>query len=228
MTIHTTLYTVLGVAIDATQDEIKRAYRSMAQRIHPDKGGDKEHFQAIQEAYEVLSDPERRARYDQDGTYRRENRPSEQDKINSVAQNGLMQVLSNIIDGTQYVEYSDIFAALVEEAKKLCAQIEGERDGLRQRLEKHEKAMGRIKAKDGHENVAALLMQTVIGTIKDEIAKAEFAVKVGNRMLEIIDQHTYESDDMPEEIVNEQRQKEAAALQEMVRNAFGHRFGGLG
>lgn len=57
-------YATLGVAKTATPDEIKRAYRKLASQHHPDKGGDTARFQAIQAAYEVLSDDAKRAAYD--------------------------------------------------------------------------------------------------------------------------------------------------------------------
>ncbi len=61
------LYEVLGVARDATEDDIKRAYRKRARSSHPDAGGDEDEFKSITHAYEVLSDRERRARYDRFG-----------------------------------------------------------------------------------------------------------------------------------------------------------------
>jgi molecular chaperone DnaJ len=64
-------YDILGVAKDASGDEIKRAYRSLARKHHPDVSHDKseaEHrFKEINEAYEVLSDPNKRAQYDRFG-----------------------------------------------------------------------------------------------------------------------------------------------------------------
>ncbi len=64
-------YAILGVPRDATQEEIKRAYRKLALKYHPDRNpGNKEaeeKFKEISEAYEVLSDPEKRAIYDSYG-----------------------------------------------------------------------------------------------------------------------------------------------------------------
>lgn len=57
-------YNILGVAKNASQDEIKKAYRKLASKHHPDKGGDTKKFQDLQTAYAVLSDPQKRAEYD--------------------------------------------------------------------------------------------------------------------------------------------------------------------
>lgn len=57
-------YNTLGVAKNSTPDEIKKAYRRMAAIHHPDKGGDTAEFQKIQQAYETLSDPQKKQEYD--------------------------------------------------------------------------------------------------------------------------------------------------------------------
>lgn len=60
-------YEILGLTKGATADEIKKAYRKLALEHHPDKGGDTTLFQEIAEAYSILSDPDKRAKYDQFG-----------------------------------------------------------------------------------------------------------------------------------------------------------------
>ena len=63
-------YEILGVSRNASQDEIKKAYRRLAKKYHPDvskDGGSEEKFKQVAEAYEVLSDPDKRAQYDRFG-----------------------------------------------------------------------------------------------------------------------------------------------------------------
>ena len=62
------LYNILGVSPTASGDDIKKAYRSLAMRFHPDRNthlGAENRFNAIKMAYELLSDPKKRAEYNQ-------------------------------------------------------------------------------------------------------------------------------------------------------------------
>lgn len=82
-------YNVLGVPRSASQDEIKKAYRSLARRWHPDKNqGDEDaaqRFRDITEAYRTLSDLEKRKRYDRLGPlYREDGRPPRPEDVNEV------------------------------------------------------------------------------------------------------------------------------------------------
>src|SRR5687768_18230819 len=65
------LYTVLGVGRDASDDDVKKAYRKLAMQYHPDRNGGakeaEEKFKEITEAYDVLRDPQKRAAFDRYG-----------------------------------------------------------------------------------------------------------------------------------------------------------------
>ena len=57
-------YQILGVNENASQDEIKKAYKKLAMKNHPDRGGDTKKFQEISQAHDTLSDPQKRQQYD--------------------------------------------------------------------------------------------------------------------------------------------------------------------
>lgn len=61
-------YGLLGVSKGSSEDEVKKAYRKLAMKHHPDKGGDPEQFKKIQGAYDILSDPQKKQNLDAFGT----------------------------------------------------------------------------------------------------------------------------------------------------------------
>jgi curved DNA-binding protein len=60
-------YTILGVSKNASDEEIKRAFKKLAMKHHPDRGGDEQQFKQINEAYAILSNPERKQQHDNPG-----------------------------------------------------------------------------------------------------------------------------------------------------------------
>lgn len=61
-------YKILDLPTSASNDEIRKKYKSLAQLHHPDRGGDEELFKLVKQAYEILSDPDRRKQYDETGS----------------------------------------------------------------------------------------------------------------------------------------------------------------
>ena len=62
------LYKTLGVNRNASESEIKKAYKKQAMKHHPDKGGDSAQFQKLNEAYDTLKDPQKKSYYDRFGS----------------------------------------------------------------------------------------------------------------------------------------------------------------
>jgi curved DNA-binding protein len=104
-------YKIMGVARDSTQDEIKRSYRKLARKYHPDvsKEADAEaRFKELGEAYEVLKDAEKRAAYDQLGA----NYKGGQDFRPPPDWNAGFEFSGGGSDGGGSAEFSDFFASL--------------------------------------------------------------------------------------------------------------------
>ncbi|MGA8149082.1 MAG: DnaJ C-terminal domain-containing protein [Gallionellaceae bacterium] len=104
-------YKIIGVARDATQDEIKRSYRKLARRYHPDvsKEADAEaRFKELGEAYEVLKDTEKRAAYDQLGA----NWKGGQEFRPPPDWNAGFEFSGGGFPGGDAADYSDFFASL--------------------------------------------------------------------------------------------------------------------
>ncbi len=114
-------YNILGVSRTASADEIKSAYRKLAMQYHPDRNpGDKnaeDHFKEINEAYQVLSDPQKRARYDQLGAsysqWQQNGQPGNFDWSQWTSQQqGGQTVYTNMDDIFGEGGFSDFFSAI--------------------------------------------------------------------------------------------------------------------
>lgn len=80
-------YSILGLSINATENDIKVAYREMSKRYHPDRNPNvdvKERMQDINEAYAILKDPSKRAKYDEEYKKHYDYRESKNNKRNDV------------------------------------------------------------------------------------------------------------------------------------------------
>ena len=108
-------YKIMGVARDASQDEIKRAYRKLARKYHPDVSKEPQaeaRFKELGEAYEVLKDPEKRAAYDQLGA----NWKANQEFRPPPGWNAGFEFSERDFPGGDASQYSDFFESLFGQA----------------------------------------------------------------------------------------------------------------
>lgn len=180
----TDLYQLLGVRKNASPKTLQKAFRKRAMEHHPDRGGDPQKFQEVQRAYQVLSDPARRARYDATGQVDERAPDNRQAAEMGLLAAILRSALAAVLKASQRVEAHDL-VALVRQG------LANRRQELRQRQTELEKlrasyrtAAGRCSAREGESLLAqlaeaqAVQIDTALTRIGAEQALADRAEKL--------------------------------------------------
>lgn len=189
------LYELLGVQRDATADEIHAAFRKLSKLHHPDKGGDPEEFRLMKLADEVLTDPERRARYDTTGDTGDNGSP---DQIKADALATLAQVLGMAIEAPvpMFGGEPDIVKTMrdILLAKKL--EIVSDKSRFGSKVVKLQKIKNKITVKSGENHLAAVL-QSQIEHLNNNITQAERAIEIAKVALKDLERYMFEVDKAP-------------------------------
>jgi len=188
-------YTILEVSPQASEDEIKKKFRILAQRYHPDRAdGDEEKFKQINLAYSVLSDPVRRKQFDTTGKY--DMNPNLRDE----AMNNLARIINIFME--------QIDPELGNLVISMKMDVEREKSYLREQISiciasinKLEKFLIKIKRKKEGENILKGFIATQIKQREDNIKNHNRVLEVCDKMLEILDDYQYGEGDF-EMLVN--------------------------
>lgn len=180
-------YEVLGVEKTATAAQIKSAYRRISGKVHPDKGGSAEAFRIVKEAYDVLSDPARRERYDATGRTRPS--PVTPEKLSQVIRHIMKQVVSAI-------DADDPTRADIR--KKMIATVKRERGSIKDklfmaqcRLERATRLAERFETEEDFDPVGEALVEEILG-IKQEVAMHEDALEMSEELERVLRAYTYD------------------------------------
>ena len=207
-------YAVLGVAREATVSEIKKAYRRKAKTAHPDHGGSAEKMAKLSTAVAVLSDPERREKYDRTG----ETDSRSAEGIIAVALQEIANLLNQFIENDMANEaYSDLPKMLADSMRQMAAKFKGDADKLRRKQLKAINIRSRLSvSKAGKENMLDAILSAQINQMSIMISKNEEKVKIAETVLAIIADHEYRKDEdsVPRSI-------DGLTLAQMMRAAMG-------
>lgn len=167
-------YATLGVATDASVDDIKRAYRRAARHAHPDRGGSHERMQALNEAKDVLTDPARRARYDagEDGLAT----PEEEE-----ARAFIRKLFAEAVDINKQDPVEGVREALDYGRTSSITNAAM----LRRSISRLESQRNRVKAKT-ERNVYLEVIESRIASAKADIAALERTERTASMALEIL------------------------------------------
>lgn len=184
------LYEDLGVARDAPKAEIKKAYKSLALKLHPDKdGGDKDKFAKIEKAKRTLLNDEKREQYDRTGST--ESAPSIEDEAN--------QVISQCF--TVIIQSGNFKKDLIGRAKSdlISAKLEGHAALGKQEntLAELEKQSDRVASTDELNLFQGIITQKIEAT-QATIDNILGQLKVIDKAIEIIDQYKDTRPEVPD------------------------------
>ena len=158
-----THYETLGIGPNATPAEIKAAYRKASSAVHPDKGGSTERMQAVNRANDVLSDPDRRAQYDQTG----------QDQPATSIEHAAREVLVEAF--RQALENLDAGQDIVNHVRDMLRDVLGDVAQRKKKAERTRAKLGkqrdRVRVKDGADNL-------VHGLIDHQVQQCDAQVDV--------------------------------------------------
>lgn len=177
-------YNVLGVKSDADIDAIKASFRRLASKHHPDReGGDTEKFKEVQKAYEVLSDPEKRAQYDQYG-----HKPNPHETTDRI----ITEVLVNLIESDRFdVRYQDMVSAIRSHFVNQMSNIRQAMKESRKASKKYRVTSKRMKA------VNKILFDTLYAKRRQNLINTRAMreqYQMGTRAIERLKDYKYETE----------------------------------
>jgi len=185
------LYSILGVEKDATEAQIKKAYRKLAMDKHPDKNPDSPRatfeFQELNEAYEVLIDPERRRKYEETGS-------TDNKAFDFLFNQFVSQHVNEMMSRDEsLLESTDMMKEIIRDTNnKIDAMKQFIADVKKDRA-KAVKLKKRI-TKKGDDNVFATMIQNHINEHDKLIAGNEQQIKDYSIILEMLSDYNYRVD----------------------------------
>ena len=181
---YTNLYDILGVSKDATFEEIKAKYKSLAQQHHPDKGGDPEVFKRIKNAYEILSDPTNRKRYDTTGQFETKS------SIRDSALEQLSRIFFNLIPNIN-PETDDPILIMKNESRQEKENINNHINGCNNRMDKLKKIINKIKRKNDGENLLKMFAENQLKAHENELQNYIHQIQIVDAVVKILEEYQY-------------------------------------
>jgi len=181
-------YDVLGVPRDTTPEQIRKAYKRKAHEHHPDKGGDHNEFVLIQHAYEILSDPNKRAVYDQTG------RDGSASSKEEAARTEFMSLLRSVVDDDTVPDHVNILVIVREVIKDGIRRHVAQGIASRRKSARLKKVLRRFKNIIQEDPAYQMVYGMRRSAIADRI-RAKRSVMLLKAVLEIANGYEYEAEE---------------------------------
>ena len=193
------LYDLLGLRKGAKRDEIDKAYRDKAKRHHPDVGGDTAQFQAIAEAYMVLSDPRKRERYD-----RGEN-PNKREPEEPGALEAIQAFLAVAKQAAGSFSRIDMIHKAIVNVSVEVQEIQEQIKVLGKGIKNVKQIQKRLVHKDSENSLLYKVMESEGFNLARNIEQAKDAMATKRAALKILKEYTYKVDPQEREDDKEKR-----------------------
>jgi curved DNA-binding protein CbpA len=175
-------YEILGIDSDASEADIKKAYRSKSSEAHPDQGGDPERMQLVNLANDLLSNAERRARYDQTGE------TVERPPLDLEAQGALMQLFNELIEKTP--EHAELVSAARQATQQHLQQLDIEASALGKQHKSLTKRLTKVVKKGGAGlNAFEAVVNDKISKVMNTLERNERRRAVAKRVMGMLDEY---------------------------------------
>jgi len=206
------LYKTLNIDPNATKEQIKKAYRNLAHKWHPDKeNGDKDKFTDISKAYAVLIDDTARNRYDETGQ-------TDKIDIKKEAQKIILGIFGQIIDSNsiETLQRMDIILYMRKSINENIVNVKQSIKKIYKSEKKLSKLLKRIKHKKKKKNIFSDLINAKLKLLSASAKKMEEQIKIFEEGLILLQEYEDEAYDMANSIADlfqadfSERLKEAA------------------
>jgi curved DNA-binding protein CbpA len=185
------LYDDLGLARGADAEAVKAAYRASAKREHPDRGGDDKRFDRIQRAYDVLGDPQRRARYDATGQIDDSSPMGEEHEAVGL----LHQLISGVVSGKTDLTRNDMIGATLSAGRVAREQLTAKTAEIETNLARIATVRERLcwTGVNGADVISELLERQE-RELRLTFFRVERALRVNERAMQVLRNYSYRVD----------------------------------
>lgn len=189
-------YDVLGVARDADAKTIKSAYRKLSKVHHPDSGGERDTFERVKLAFDVLSDPERRRRYDTTG--RVDMSPITQERVKEMIRNAVVGMVNGPRSGNMDDPvWTDVRAKVLLSISDGRREIQNNMANTQRKLERVTRLMERFKSKTDEDPIGDALREQK-ENLEAETIQHENAMELSVELEKVFKSYDYEVGPGPE------------------------------
>lgn len=180
-------YETLGVAKDATPNDVKKAFRKKAKSAHPDAGGSSEEFHEAEKAYAILANPVRRQRFDATG------KTDDPETFRQKVVTELQALLVVAIQNTDW-KHDDLIDVMKQALTGKLSQFRQRKQEAGKAADKWTDAIKRCVRKDGGENVIVTALENQKRQCEIEMAKVDEITEILNAVTIDLDLYRWRTD----------------------------------